>query len=63
MLRLAVLRGWAASRNQDLERARSRVFRFAEHGCVHAQRHQRPLVSGWEGRAEDEISIRLAPDR
>ena len=63
MLRLAVRPGWLASRNLDLETARSRVFRFAERACARAGQDQRHPANGQAVYAGDGISIRLAQDR
>jgi len=63
MRRLEVRPDWLASRNPDLETARSRVFRFAEHACVRAKQHQRHLASGRAVCVGGGISIRLAEDR
>jgi len=63
MLRLAVRPGWLASRNPDLETARSRVFRFAERACARAGQDQRHLANDQAVYVGDGISIRLARDR
>ena len=63
MLRLGVLPGWLASRNRDSGKARSRVFRFAEHGCARAGQDQRHLANDRAVYVGDGISIRFAQDR
>jgi hypothetical protein len=63
MLRLGVRPGWLASRNRDLGKARSLVFRFAERACARARQDQRHLANGRAVYVGDGISIRLAQDR
>jgi hypothetical protein len=63
MLRSAVRPGWLASRNPDLETARSRVFHFAERACARAGQDQRHLANGRAVYVGDGISIRFAQDR
>ena len=63
MLRLAVRPGWLASRNPDLETARSRVFRFAERAYARAGQDQRHLANDRAVYVGDGISIRFAQDR
>jgi hypothetical protein len=63
MLRLGVRPGSLASRNQDLGKARSPVFRFAEHACARAGQDQRHLANGRAVYAGDGFSIRFAQDR
>ena len=63
MLRLAARPGSVASRNLDLETARSRVFRFAERACARARPDQRHLANDQAVYVGDGISIRLAQDR
>jgi hypothetical protein len=63
MPRLGVRPGWLASRNRDSGKARSRVFRFAEHACVRAGQDQRHLANDRAVYVGDGISIRFAQDR
>ena len=63
MLRLGVRPGWPSSRNRDLGKARSRVFRFAEHVYARAGKDQRHLANGRAVYVGDEISIRFGQDR
>ena len=58
--RLGVRPGSVASRNPDLETARSRVFRFAERACVRGERHQRHSAGGQAEYVAVETSIRPA---
>ena len=63
MPRLGVRPGSVASRNPDLETARSRVFHFAERACARAGQNQRHPANGQAVYVGDGISIRLAQDR
>ena len=63
MLRLGVRPGWLASRNRDSDKARSRVFRFAERAYARAGQDQRHLANGRAVYVGDGISIRFAQDR
>ena len=63
MPRLGVRPGSVASRNPDLETARSRVFRFAEHVYARAGQDQHHLANGRAVYVGDEISIRFGKDR
>lgn len=63
MLRSGVRPGWLASRNPDLGKARSRVFRFAERACARARQDQRHRANVRAVYVGDGISIRFALDR
>ena len=63
MPRLGVRPGSVASRNPDLETARSRVFHFAERAYARAGQNQRHPANGRAVYVGDGISIRLAQDR
>jgi len=63
MLRLGVRPGWPSSRNRDLGKARSRVFRFAERACARAAPDQRHPANGQAVYVGDGISIRFGQDR
>ena len=63
MLRLEVRPGWPSSRNRDLGKARSRVFRFAEHVYARAGQDQRHLANDRAVYVGDGISIRFGQDR